>query len=157
IYSFLDDGFDGNIGPGTQGYLLLEYLPGYADRPAASADMGLNQAITLSIADNNSYTEAIWRTSYSAIENCNSVLEGIQNAAPDIISDIKSNKFLAEVYFFRAYHYFNLVRLFGEVPLKLSSTKNLSDTEIVLSSIDAIYAQIEEDLLNAGSLMVNNP
>src|SRR5690606_22194413 len=41
-------------------------------------------------------------------------------------------------------------------PLKLSSTKNLSDTEIALSSIDAIYAQIEEDLLNAGTLMVNN-
>src|SRR5690606_28803714 len=90
------------------------------------------------------------------IENCNSVLEGIQNAAPEIISEIKRNNFLGEVYFFRAYHYFNLVRLFGEVPLKLSSTKNLSDTEIALSSIDAIYAQIEEDLLNAGTLMVNN-
>jgi hypothetical protein len=155
-YSFLDDGFNGNIGPGTQTYLLMEYLPGYGNRPAASADMGLNQAITLSVADNNSYTEAIWRTGYSAIENCNSVLEGIQNATPDIIGEIKKNNFLGEVYFFRAYHYFNLVRLFGEIPLKLNSTKSLSDTEIELSSVDAIYAQIEEDLLNADVLMVNN-
>lgn len=155
-YSFLDDGFDGNIGPGTQTYLLMEYLPGYGYRPASSADMGLNQAITLSIADNNSYTESIWRTAYTAIENCNGVIEGIEGVEPGIISEEGKNNFLGEVYFFRAYHYFNLVRLFGEIPLKLASTKNLSDTEIELSSVDAVYAQIEEDLKKADLLMVNN-
>lgn len=156
LYSFLDDNFDGDIGPGTQRYLLLEYLPGYGQRPSASADTGINQAISLSIADNNPYTEAMWRTGYSAIENCNSVLEGIQNVGPEIIGEVKKNNFLGEVYFFRAYYYFNLVRLFGEIPLKLNSTKSISGPAVELSSVEAIYAQIEDDLRNADLLMVNN-
>jgi len=156
IYTFLDNRFDGDIGPGTQNYLIFEYLPGYGDRPASSGNIDLNQAITLTIAEDNLYVERIWETNYKAIENCNSVIEGIEKAGAEVIANDKKNILLGEVYFLRGYHYFNLVRLFGEVPLKLTSTKNLSDVVSELSSIDAVYSQIEKDLLKADSLMANN-
>jgi hypothetical protein len=155
IYTFLDDRFSGMIELGTQTYLFLEYLPGYGVRPYSGSFDALNQAINLNIKEDNSYIEAIWETHYKAIENCNSVIEGIEGVSSEIINEDRKNNLWGEVYFFRAYNYFNLVRLFGEVPLKLSSTKNLSEVEQELSSIDAVYSQIEKDLLTADSLMVN--
>ncbi|MFV0591014.1 MAG: RagB/SusD family nutrient uptake outer membrane protein [Draconibacterium sp.] len=156
IYTFLDDRFSGMIELGSQTYLFMEYLPGYGVRTYSGSFDALNQAINLNIKEDNAYVEAIWETNYKAIENCNSVLEGIEGVSPEIVNENSKNKLWGEVYFFRAYYYFNLVRLFGEVPLKLASTKNLSNVEQELSSIDAVYGQIENDLLKADSLMVNN-
>lgn len=156
IYTFLDDRFAGDIGPGTQRYLLLEYLHGYGDKPASTGNIHLNQAITLTIAEDNVYVEKMWETGYKAIENCNSIIEGMENVTPEIMNPNAKNLLWGEVYFLRAYNYFNLVRLFGKVPLKLSSTKNLSNTQVDLSTIEEVYAQIEKDLLIADSLMVNN-
>lgn len=156
IYTFLDDCFSGDIGPGTQNYLFMEYLHGYGDRPYSSANTFLNQAINLNIKEDNSYVEKIWETNYKTIENCNSILEGLQSLSPGVMSENTRNIRWGEVYFFRAYSYFNLVRLFGELPLKLSATKNLSDTQIGLSSIEQVYTQIEKDLRSADSLMVNH-
>lgn len=156
IYTFLDDCFAGDIGPGTQTYLFTEYMHGYADRPYSSSSAFLNQAINLNIKEDNSYVEKIWQSNYMAIENSNSVIESLHNVTPEIMRDEAKNIRWGEVYFLRAYNYFNLVRLFGEVPLKLSSTKNLSDTKIELSSIGDVYSQIEKDLHSADSLMVNS-
>lgn len=156
VYTFLDDRFNSDIGPGTQNYLFLEYMHGYADRPYTSSNQDLNQAVNLNVKEDNGYVQNLWSSHYVAIENCNSVIEGIQGVTSEIINDGAKNILWGEVYFLRAYNYFNLVRLFGEVPLKLSSTKSLADTEIELSSIDAVYTQIEKDLLKADSLMVNN-
>jgi hypothetical protein len=156
LYTFLDDGFASDIGPGTQRYLFLEYLPGYGDRPYSSSSTFLNQAINLNVKEDNSYVERIWETNYRTIENCNSILEGLQNLAPGLMSESAKNVRWGEVYFFRAYSYFNLVRFFGELPLKLSSTKSLSDTQITLSSVDQVYTRIEKDLHSADSLMVNH-
>ena len=156
LYTYLDDRFAGTIGPGTQTYLLLEYLPGYGDKPASTGNIDLNQAITLGIAEDNLYIENIWETAYKAIENSNSIIEGMEKVTPDIMSENLKNNLLGEVYFMRAYHYFTLVRLFGDIPLKLSSTKDLSETAIELSTVEEVYAQIEQDLLKAESLMANN-
>ncbi len=156
LYTFLDDCFDSDIEQGSQTYLFFEYLPGYGDRPYSGSTTDLNQAINLNIKEDNTYVEKVWETNYKAIENCNSIIESMDGATTDIISEANKNKLYGEVFFLRAYNYFNLVQLFGEVPVKLSSTKNLSDVESELSSIDNVYAQIEKDLLKADSLMVNN-
>ncbi|MGQ8335005.1 RagB/SusD family nutrient uptake outer membrane protein [Sunxiuqinia sp. A32] len=156
LYTYLDDRFSSDIGPGTQTYLFLEYLHGYAVRPYTSSSQDLNQAVNLNVKEDNGYAQKLWSTHYVAIENCNSVLEGIKDVTTEIIADNTKNVLWGEAYFLRAYNYFNLVRLFGEIPLKLESTKSLADTEIELSSVDAVYTQIEKDLLKADSLMVNN-
>ncbi len=156
IYTFLDNRFEGVIGPGTQTYLFLEYLHGYAERPYSSSNIDLNQAINLNIQEENTYVEKIWETSYKAINNCNSVIENIAEVNSDIIDESNKNNLWGEVYFLRAFHYFDLVRLYGEVPLILASTKDANNNEIELSTIENIYLQIEKDLLAADSLMQNN-
>lgn len=156
LYTFLGNHFSSFIEIGSQTYLFMEYLPGYGVRPYSGSFDALNQAINLNIREDNVYIEDIWETHYKAIENCNSVIEGIQGVTPEIINQDLKNKLWGEVYFLRAYNYFTLVRLFGPVPLKLTSTKNLTDIEQELSSVEAVYAQIEKDLLTADSLMVNN-
>jgi hypothetical protein len=156
VYTFLDDRFSSFIEIGSQTYLFFEYLPGYGIRPYSGSFEGLNQAINLNIKEDNAYVEDVWETHYKAIENCNSILEGIQGVSAEVINENTKNKLWGEVYFLRAYNYFHLVRLFGEVPLKISSTQNLSDIEQELSSIDQVYTQIEKDLLTADSLMANN-
>ncbi|MDS1032829.1 RagB/SusD family nutrient uptake outer membrane protein [Porphyromonadaceae sp. NP-X] len=156
LYTFLDDRFAGTIGPGTQTYLFMEYLPGYGDRPYTSSSTDLNQAVNLNVKEDNLYVQAIWETHYKAIENCNSIIEGMKDVPSEIISLDTKNNLLGEVYFFRAYNYFNLVRLFGPIPLKLSSTKDLSNVQLKLSNEETVYSQIENDLLTSDSLMVNN-
>lgn len=156
IYSFLDDGFfTQSIGPCTHLYLFMEYLPGYGERTIGS-NTDLDEAMNLDVKEDNFYIERIWEINYKTIENCNSVIEGIQRVTSEIMDEGAKNIRLGEVHFLRAYSYFNLVRLFGEVPLKLSSTKDMSNVEIELSPIGDVYLQIEKDLLVADSLMVNN-
>jgi hypothetical protein len=156
-YTFLDDIFDGDIERGTQTYLFMDYLAGYGTRPYAGASTDIYQAQGLTVAEDNNTVGKYWRTAYLAIENCNSVIEGITGKVTDesrIMSAASRDKLLGEVYFIRAHFYFNLVRLFGEVPLKLTSTKSL-DVAMNLASQEAVYTQIETDLIEAERLMTS--
>lgn len=101
------------------------------------------------------YVDHWWQTSYYAIEAANMAIEAIQKL-PETTS-LKS--LLAEAYFFRAYYYFRLVRIFGDIPLKLSATTNPGDAMIEKSSAKDIYEQaIIPSLLEAEKLgLQNNP
>jgi hypothetical protein len=56
---------------------------------------------------------------------------------------------LGEAKFIRAYVYFNLVNIFGQVPLKLLPQNTLDAINVPLSNEDIIYNQIEKDLTEA--------
>ena len=79
----------------------------------------------------NSLIADIWEKSYSAISCCNVMIDHIQNAT---INADKKLQFEAEARFIRAFHYFNLVRLFGGVPLVVHE---LSDGEALKKYNDA--------------------
>ncbi len=49
------------------------------------------------------------------IRNCNDIIEGVQNSSS--ISDEDKKHLLGQAYFFRAYTYFNMVKLYGGVPI----------------------------------------
>lgn len=153
LYTFLDDIFDGDIEPGSQTFIFMEYLSGYGERLRGSGTQDLSQANNLTVADNNGYVQRFWETGYKAIENCNSIIEGVESIGDGILSEDRKNELLGEVYFMRAYYYFNLVRLYGPIPLKLTSTSDLSNVEIALTSIEGVYTQIDLDLTKAGELM----
>lgn len=153
IYTFVDNIMDSDIEPGSQAFVFMEFMHGYGERMRGSGTQDLAQANSLLIADNNSYVQRFWETAYRAIENCNSTIEGIEAMAGGTISVAKKNQLLGETYFLRGYFYFNLVRLYGPVPLKLTSTKDVSNTAIELSSVEAVYTQIDADMTNAGELM----
>ncbi|MDD3333454.1 MAG: RagB/SusD family nutrient uptake outer membrane protein [Proteiniphilum sp.] len=155
VYTFVDDIMDSDIEPGSQSFIFLEFMHGYGERMRGSGTQDLTQANSLLIADNNSYVQRFWETAYRAIENCNSIIEGIEGMEEGAISETKMNQFLGETYFLRGYFYFNLVRLYGPVPLKLTPTKDVTNTEIELSSMDEVYNQIVLDMTKAGELMDN--
>jgi hypothetical protein len=91
----------------------------------------------------NSKLENIWQHYYEGITRTNNVLYYV----PDISMDeaLKA-RILGEAKFIRAYLYFNLVNIFGEIPLKLNPPLSASEIYLPKSNTGAIYAQIEKDL-----------
>lgn len=72
-------------------------------------------------------TSTDWSNPYKKIGRCNNIIiKG--GAAP--LTDEQKNRWLAEARFFRAYHYFDLVKKYGDVPLILKVFENTDDPEI---------------------------
>lgn len=89
----------------------------------------------------------LWAKYYSGIYRANILLEKME-IAEDISPEFEA-RIVAETKFLRAYYYFDLVRLFGNLPLitnTLSGDELYSQTQ---SPPDVIYTQIEQDLLDA--------
>lgn len=90
----------------------------------------------------------IWRESYEGIQRANIVLNRI-NSVEYKDSDLKNQR-ISEVKFVRALLYFNLVRLYGDVPLVLEETENPSDFfGQGRNAATEIWTQIELDLEDA--------
>src|SRR5699024_11373992 len=84
----------------------------------------------------NSITSACWRTSFQIINRANAVT----NNVPDIQMD-KSLRasIIGEAQFLRALAYFNLVRMYGKVPLITKETKSFNDIKTPRAPVDSIY------------------
>lgn len=92
-----------------------------------------------------------WVACYEGIKRCNVVLDHIDNV--DMSDDLK-NKYVGEMLFIRALTHFNLVRLWGDVPLVTHYYDAPFDalTEGRTPS-NVVYAQIVEDLKSAINLL----
>jgi starch-binding outer membrane protein, SusD/RagB family len=90
--------------------------------------------------------EALWHKYYTGIYRTNLFLEKIDTIRFDT-TDLKIS-YKAEAKFLRAYYYFDLVRLFGNVPLILK-TLTPADYAQKQASPDLVYQQIASDLLDA--------
>jgi hypothetical protein len=90
--------------------------------------------------------EALWHKYYTGIYRCNQFLEKI----PDIPFGEENlrTRYICEARFLRAYYYFDLVRLFGNVPLILKPLTP-ADYAQVQATPAVIYEQIATDLLFA--------
>ncbi|MDP2335057.1 MAG: RagB/SusD family nutrient uptake outer membrane protein, partial [Bacteroidota bacterium] len=66
------------------------------------------------LTSTNSYVNTVWRSAYTTIAQSNNILSRIDNVDFDAS---KKKQFKGEALFLRAYCYFYLVRLFGDVPL----------------------------------------
>ncbi len=84
-----------------------------------------------------------WDVGYVAINRANTVLGRGENV--DMDQTLKEQYF-GEARFLRALSYFNLVRLFGGLPIPASFTESLSGLEIPRQSVDSTYNYIISDL-----------
>lgn len=155
LYSHLGGIFNGEIEVGSANYNFIEYMGGYTVRPRSATTQAFMQARTLTVKEDNNAILGLWQYQYIAIENCNSVIAGIQAADEGVASEETRKKYLGEAYALRAYYYFNLVRLFGPIPYKTVPTTELASAQMPLSSIETVYSGIESDLLTAEELMAN--
>ncbi|MBN9384503.1 MAG: RagB/SusD family nutrient uptake outer membrane protein [Chitinophagaceae bacterium] len=89
----------------------------------------------------------IWTADFNGIQRVNVILTRIKTATA--VPDSIKNLIIGEAKALRAHYYFELVRLFGPLPLFLGETKAIADTRVGRSSLDSVYAQIESDLTDA--------
>ncbi len=91
---------------------------------------------------------------YNIINNCNYLLEKLPSintiSGSDSVLKVRAE---GNILFFRAFCYFDLVRLFGGVPLRTASTSVNTNFYISRSPVDSVYAQIFADLNRADSLL----
>ncbi len=89
---------------------------------------------------------SFWNDHYQGVYRANVLLSKMSGVD---MSDALKVRFTAESKALRAFYYFNLVRLFKNVPLILEplTTSNILDVE--QATPEAVYAQIEKDLLEA--------
>ena len=86
----------------------------------------------------------MWRACYEPISLANFVLSNI-NSATNIDPDLQS-RIEGEASFLRAMHYFNLVRIFGDVPLILKETEGDDNFLVSRTPISEVYDAIITDL-----------
>lgn len=87
-----------------------------------------------------------WRNYYIVISRMNMVLSKIEEADPSIVTN--KNRHIAEAKFLRAFSYFDLVRIFGDVPLVIKPITTQESYEIPREKTDAVYDFIINDLLS---------
>ena len=87
-----------------------------------------------------------WTNNYNTIHHCNQLLTQIENIEFD--DESEKTKIAAAGYFFRAFLYFDLVRIYGDVPLVLDPTlgKPALEDFFPRSSVNDIFAQIKADI-----------
>jgi len=112
-------------------------------------DPNIHQFNTYDLESTNTYLSGIWHGSYLGISRANIVLQKVPEIEMDSALKVQ---IIGEAEFLRGLFYFNLVRLFGDVPLTLLPlSDDLTDEEVNMSrtSKDMVYDQIIKDLTDA--------
>ena len=102
-------------------------LPGFSHDTRADDIIGTAANATSSGSWSIPATSGEWTNAYQKIFVCNNIIEKGGNAP---LSDAQKNRWLAEAYFFRAFHFFDLVKKYGDVPLILKAFDSTSDPDI---------------------------
>ena len=131
------------------GYYKQQFMPTLF----ASSDQGLstylyNEFKRGLVTSTNRNLNNLWKELYLGIRDANNVIANV----PDIEMDEElKNRIIGEAKFLRALNYFNLVRCFGEVPLRTQPVEAGDDQGLPVSSIVEIYDVIIDDLTFAAN------
>ncbi len=101
----------------------------------------------------STYVERFWNSIYGYLYTVNACVEGLTASAT--ITPALKNQLLGEVHFMRAYFYFYLVNMYGDVPLVLSTDYRVTQV-LPREKTQVVYDQIVKDLNTAKELLVNN-
>ena len=94
------------------------------------------------VEPSNTINNAYWEKAYHNIANCNTVLGHSQ-----VVTNVTlREQYDAEARFIRAYHYFNLVRLYGPLFLVTERITAEEAKNYERSTVDAVYRLIIDDL-----------
>ena len=135
-------------GFGGAPWMMLEFGTGLANTELGQAQNSIFVRNLVNTSDNE-YSRVYWVASYKGIGNANLVLAKVPAIQMD---EVAKKKALGEARFLRAHYYFNLVRIFGKVPLitepiELSSAALYPDQ----ASEEEVYKLIVDDLVAAES------
>ena len=138
---------NGQMTIGNGGLSLYSGLSGDELIPTSSTNQNYYQFYKNSLLSSNLLNESdMWSIGYQLIYQANACLEGVESSTT--LTNTLKSQLMAEAKFIRAFFYFNLVNLYGEVPLSISSNYNVNAI-MGRSSVDSVYDQIFNDLSSA--------
>ena len=117
-----------------------------ADEVSTIIASDVQQFYTYTLTPLNSEITNLWGYPYQSIFQVNSVLNGITNNSA--LSASFQKQITGEMEVVRALYYFNMVNLFGGVPL-VTTTSYAATDRLPRSAATAIYAQVKADLADA--------
>ncbi len=106
----------------------------------------------------NSNVSRDWAYLYSTIGKCNTIINNVGAVTDPALTTTRKEEVLGEASFIRAYMYFQLVQLWGDVPLQLTEVTSISAAELdeiyplifpARTAKEEVYAQIIADLESA--------
>jgi hypothetical protein len=101
---------------------------------------------TFSVNGYNVNLNTEWKTMYNLIGHSNTIIHAIEELASESIAEEDKNAALAEAKFMRAYAYFTLTRLWGEVPI-IEDSRDLFDNPLVpRNHASDVYKFVANDL-----------
>jgi hypothetical protein len=105
---------------------------------------------TFEVIPDNGAIEAFWQHYYEGIARANNIIYNV----PSINMDpVLRGRIVGEAKFLRAYFYFHLTNIFGNVPLRVAPVLDVNDLSAPLSSVDEVYVQIVKDLNDASTTL----
>ena len=99
----------------------------------------------------NSGAKELWRGPWAGISRTNWILNNIDDAVH--VSPDKITQYKGEAHFLRALYYFNLVRLFGDVPLIKTQQTAGDDLQVHRTPKEKVYELIIQDLKDASTML----
>ncbi|HEY4110938.1 RagB/SusD family nutrient uptake outer membrane protein [Puia sp.] len=90
-----------------------------------------------------------WDNNFNGIYACNSVLDNLTTKGGNITNPTLRARFAGEVHFLRAFYYFQLVRLYGQVPIIDHVMSAAAVTKVKRSPVEDVYDLIISDLNTA--------
>ncbi|MDC1105965.1 RagB/SusD family nutrient uptake outer membrane protein [Prolixibacteraceae bacterium] len=140
----------------TGGLVTFGYTVNSGDQ-ALTSPRGLNKQRLLefdnfNVSTQNPDVEKLWYALYRGVSAANNVIENIDRIQEIPMDDNLRKSYISEVYFLRAFAYYNLAIYWKEVPI---ITKNLNGTEasnVFKSSLEDVFTFILSDLDKAGDL-----
>lgn len=114
------------------------------------------QALSILAYDNeNTYVQSVWGKLYTVISQMNILIAKLEDPG---FAGTRANatKILAQARFIRGWAYFQLVQIWGEVPITPAYFSTSGNIRPSRSSIEAVYTQIEGDVKFAFDNMKDN-
>ena len=117
----------------------------YMVRGTATGD-GIRRDIShYALTSSNTWVASVWNYIYEGIDRANTAIAGIEKM-PGYENSDELKELVAQARFLRAFLAFDLVRYWGDVPFKTTSTGSFGDTAQPRTEREKIYDQIIIDL-----------
>ena len=152
VYSTLNSDPNGDFPLyGRQLNLLVENASDNQVYSPSNTNPDVRAMGTATYISSNSRVQKVWQQLYYGINRANIAIDNIPAIQMD--TTLKA-RLIRESKFIRGLLYFNLVRLYGAVPLILHNPTSISVNALLVprTSVDSVYAQIVTDLTEATNL-----
>lgn len=151
---------------GSAEYYVMDYFilgDGQSDNSYAGADNAAwFEVDEFRILSTNAVAARDWQYLYNHIASANSIIANVPKVTAGGLSDARKAQMVGEAKFIRARAYFDLVRIYGDVPLVVDELPTITSSNVeeiygqlypARSSAEEVYVQIIKDLDEAAPVV----